>query len=71
MSERHRAGVRQDGSDPFDLWLKQHLHQRHNPVLEREVPGDLLRLVCDSYSEWDEMKERWTKPVEDANSSLS
>jgi hypothetical protein len=52
--------------DPFDLWLKRSLHEKVDAALDEEIPDDLLRLVCDSRSEWAELKDLW-RSAEDRN----
>jgi hypothetical protein len=37
-------------SDPFDFWLQRRLHEIADPVLDQEIPKDLLRLAYDSRS---------------------
>jgi hypothetical protein len=52
--------------DPFDLWLKRSLHEKMDAVPDGDIPDDLLRLVCDSRSEWAELKDPW-RSAEDRN----
>jgi hypothetical protein len=57
-------------SDPFDFWLQRRLREIADPVLDQEIPEDLLRLACDSRSEWTEMKAAWGNAEEVRNGSL-
>jgi hypothetical protein len=56
--------------DPFDLWLKRSLHEKLDPVLDEAVPVELLRLTCDSWAEWEEMKRFWAASEERRRGSL-
>jgi hypothetical protein len=62
----HTAPPVRERDDPFDLWLKRSLHEKADVVLDKEIPDDLLRLVCDSRSEWAELKDLW-RSAEDRN----
>ncbi len=56
--------------DLFALWLKRSLHERLDPVLNEDVPVELLRLICDTRSEWEEMKRFWAASEERRRGSL-
>ncbi|WP_424140766.1 hypothetical protein [Roseomonas chloroacetimidivorans] len=56
--------------DLFDLWLKRSLHERLDPVLNEDVPVELLRIACDSRSEREEMKRFWIASEERRRGSL-
>jgi hypothetical protein len=56
--------------DPFDLWLKRSLHEKVDATLDDEIPSDLLRLACDSRSEWAELKDVWRRAKDKSAGSL-
>ena len=61
MTLRPRRPRTEGGGDAFDLWLKRSIHETYDPVLDEQVPDDLLRLFSDNRTEWEAMKERWLK----------
>jgi hypothetical protein len=71
MDLGHTAPPARERDDSFDLWLKRSLHEKVDATLNKEIPDDLLRLACDSWSEWVELEDLW-RCAEDRNAeSLS
>jgi hypothetical protein len=46
------------GEDPFDLWLRQSLHEAFDPALEEPVPEEVLRLIEEDRAERERIRRR-------------
>ena len=44
--------------DPFELWLRQSLHEVFDPALEEPVPEEVLRLIEEDRAERERIRRR-------------
>ncbi len=44
--------------DPFELWVRQSLHEAFDPALEEPVPEDVLRLIEEDRAERERIRRR-------------
>ncbi len=44
--------------DPFELWLRQSLHEAFDPALEEPVPEEVLRLIEEDRAERERIRRR-------------
>jgi len=59
--ERKRTAADPPGEeeeDPFELWLRQSLHEVFDPALEEPVRGDVLRLIEEDRAERERIRRQ-------------
>ena len=57
--ERTVADPPADGEeDPFELWLRQSLHEVFDPALEEPVPVEVLRLIEEDRAERERIRRQ-------------
>ncbi len=44
--------------DPFELWLRQGLHEAFDPALEEPVPEEVLRLIEEDRAERERIRRQ-------------